>query len=30
MKQDITNMRVHFYGVQGSGSVFPAKAERDE
>ena len=30
MKQEITNMRVHFYGVQGSGSVFPAKAERDE
>jgi phosphoribosyl 1,2-cyclic phosphodiesterase len=30
MKQDFTNMRIHFYGVQGSGSVFPAKAERDE
>jgi len=23
-------MRIHFYGVQGSGSVFPAKAEREE
>ena len=21
-------MRIHFYGVQGSGSVFPSKAER--
>lgn len=26
----IQNMRIHFYGVQGSGSVFPAKAEREE
>jgi phosphoribosyl 1,2-cyclic phosphodiesterase len=25
----IENMRIHFYGVQGSGSVFPPKAERD-
>jgi phosphoribosyl 1,2-cyclic phosphodiesterase len=24
------NMRIHFYGVQGSGSIFPSKAERDE
>ncbi len=24
------NMRIHFYGVQGSGSIFPAKAEREE
>lgn len=23
-------MRIHFYGVQGSGSVFPSKAEREE
>ncbi|MFT6408876.1 MAG: phosphoribosyl 1,2-cyclic phosphodiesterase [Arenicella sp.] len=26
---DIKNLRIHFYGVQGSGSVFPAKEERD-
>lgn len=26
---EINNMRIHFYGVQGSGSVFPAKSERD-
>jgi phosphoribosyl 1,2-cyclic phosphodiesterase len=26
----IDNMRIHFYGVQGSGSIFPAKAEREE
>ena len=26
----IDNMRVHFYGVQGSGSIFPSKLERDE
>jgi len=26
----IENMRIHFYGVQGSGSIFPAKAERAE
>lgn len=24
------NMRIHFYGVQGSGSIFPARAERAE
>ncbi len=29
VKKKIENMRVHFYGVQGSGSVFPSKAERD-
>lgn len=23
-------MRIHFYGVQGSGSVFPSKSEREE
>ena len=27
---DIENLRIHFYGVQGSGSVFPARAERAE
>ena len=26
----IENMRIHFYGVQGSGSIFPARAEREE
>ena len=26
----IKNMRIHFYGVQGSGSIFPEKAEREE
>jgi len=26
---DIENLRIHFYGVQGSGSVFPQKEERD-
>lgn len=26
----IENMRIHLYGVQGSGSIFPAKAEREE
>lgn len=26
----IENMRVHFYGVQGSGSIFPSRAERDQ
>ncbi len=26
----IKNMRIHFYGVQGSGSIFPSKSERDE
>jgi hypothetical protein len=29
MTDEIENMRIHFYGVQGSGSVFPAKAERE-
>lgn len=29
MTDQIENMRIHFYGVQGSGSVFPAKAERE-
>ncbi len=24
----VENMRVHFYGVQGSGSVFPSRSER--
>ena len=28
MKQPIANLRVHFYGVQGSGSVFPDRRER--
>lgn len=26
----IENMRIHFYGVQGSGSIFPERAEREE
>lgn len=26
----IKNMRIHFYGVQGSGSVFPSRSEREE
>lgn len=30
MKGDIDNLRIHFYGVQGSGSVFPLKRERDQ
>ena len=30
MDQPIENMRIHFYGVQGSGSIFPSKAEREE
>jgi ribonuclease BN (tRNA processing enzyme) len=25
----IDNMRIHFYGVQGSGAVFPRKSERE-
>lgn len=29
MTGDIENLRIHFYGVQGSGSVFPVKKERD-
>ena len=24
----VDNLRIHFYGVQGSGSVFPSRAER--
>ncbi|NND81331.1 MAG: hypothetical protein HKN50_02760 [Gammaproteobacteria bacterium] len=28
MGQEIENMRIHFYGVQGSGSIFPSKEER--
>lgn len=30
MTEKIETMRIHFYGVQGSGSVFPSKAEREE
>ena len=30
MTGDIENLRIHFYGVQGSGSVFPLKEERDD
>ena len=26
----IENLRIHFYGVQGSGSIFPSLAERQE
>ncbi len=26
----LKNMRVHFYGVQGSGSVYPSAAEREQ
>lgn len=26
---EIENMRIHFYGVQGSGSIFPAREERE-
>ena len=29
MKDAIENMRIHFYGVQGSGAVYPRKCERD-
>lgn len=25
---DVANLRVHFYGTQGSGSIFPSRAER--
>jgi phosphoribosyl 1,2-cyclic phosphodiesterase len=25
---DVENLRIHFYGVQGSGSIFPSRAER--
>ncbi len=28
MSDPISNLRIHFYGVQGSGSVFPSRAER--
>ncbi len=27
---NIENLRIHFYGVQGSGSIFPGKTEREE
>ena len=27
MEQAIENMRIHFYGVQGSGSTFPSSRE---
>ena len=30
MANEIKNLRIHFYGVQGSGSVFPNKEERTE
>lgn len=30
MTKPIENLRIHFYGIQGSGSTFPAKAERAE
>ena len=30
MTGSIENMRSYFYGVQTSGSIFPAKAEREE
>jgi phosphoribosyl 1,2-cyclic phosphodiesterase len=30
MDQSIKNLRIHFYGVQGSGSIFPSKSERAE
>ena len=30
MTGDIENLRIHFYGVQGSGSIFPRKDERDD
>ena len=30
MSDEIENLRIHFYGVQGSGSVFPSRAEREE
>lgn len=28
MDTEVFNLKIHFYGVQGSGSVFPSKAER--
>ena len=30
MDHSIKNMRIHFYGVQGSGSIFPSRSEREE
>ena len=30
MTSKIKNLRIHFYGVQGSGAVFPRSAERTE
>ncbi len=30
MTGDIENLRIHFYGVQGSGAVFPQKDDRDD
>lgn len=30
MAQSLKNLRIHFYGVQGSGAVFPLKEERDD
>ena len=30
MDQPIKNLRIHFYGVQGSGSIFPSRSERAE
>jgi len=30
MAQSPKNLRIHFYGVQGSGAVFPLKEERDD
>jgi len=30
MANEIKNLRIHFYGVQGSGSVFPRVEERNE
>ena len=26
---EIKNLRIHFYGVQGSGSIFPSREERE-
>jgi phosphoribosyl 1,2-cyclic phosphodiesterase len=28
MPNDVENLRIHFYGVQGSGSIFPSREER--
>ena len=30
MAKQIENFRIHFYGVQGSGSIFPRREERQE